>query len=300
MMSIIGDQAEKLRQIVIENKEVSEEISPHRLRSIAITSGKGGVGKTNIATNLAIALAEKTNKKIYILDADLGLANIDVILGITPKFNLAHVIKGEKEIEDILVKGPMGINIIPGTSGVSELANLSTEERERFLEKLSFLEREDGILIIDTGAGIDDNVLDFVLSSDEVIVVTTPEPTAITDAYALIKIVSSARDDINISLVVNMIRKEEEFELVTRGILLVAKQFLGVDIKKLGYIYYDGIVSKSVLSQEAFYLLYPESLAAKCINNIALYLLNKKDEIKNVKKPAFFRRLLNSIKEKVG
>ncbi len=300
MMSIIGDQAAKLRQIVIENKEVSEEISPHRLRSIAITSGKGGVGKTNIATNLAIALAEKTNKKIYILDADLGLANIDVILGITPKFNLAHVIKGEKEIEDILVTGPMGINIIPGTSGVSELANLSTEERERFLEKLSFLEREDGILIIDTGAGIDDNVLDFVLSSDEVIVVTTPEPTAITDAYALIKIVSSARDDINISLVVNMIRKEEEFELVTRGILLVAKQFLGVDIKKLGYIYYDGIVSKSVLSQEAFYLLYPESLAAKCINNIALYLLNKKDEIKNVKKPAFFRRLLNSIKEKVG
>ncbi len=300
MMSIIGDQAAKLRQIVIENKEVSEEISPHRLRSIAITSGKGGVGKTNIATNLAIALAEKTNKKIYILDADLGLANIDVILGITPKFNLAHVIKGEKEIEDILVTGPMGINIIPGTSGVSELANLSAEERERFLEKLSFLEREDGILIIDTGAGIDDNVLDFVLSSDEVIVVTTPEPTAITDAYALIKIVSSARDDINISLVVNMIRKEEEFELVTRGILLVAKQFLGVDIKKLGYIYYDGIVSKSVLSQEAFYLLYPESLAAKCINNIALYLLNKKDEIKNVKKPAFFRRLLNSIKEKVG
>ncbi len=300
MMNIVGDQAAKLRQIVIESGEIPEDVKTQRLRSIAITSGKGGVGKTNIATNLAIALAEKTNKKIYILDADLGLANIDVILGITPKYNLAHVIRGEKELEEILVKGPMGVNIIPGTSGVSELANLSKEERERFLEKLSSLENEDGILIIDTGAGIDDNVLDFVLSSDEVIVVTTPEPTAITDAYALIKIIASSKNDVNINLLVNMIRKEEEFELVTRGILLVAKQFLGVDVKKLGYVYYDSIVSKSVLSQDAFYILYPDSIATKCINNIALFLLNKNDEVKDVKRPTFFRRLLNSIKEKVG
>ncbi len=300
MMNIVGDQAAKLRQIVIENGGALEDTTVQRLRSIAITSGKGGVGKTNIATNLAIALAEKTNKKIYILDADLGLANIDVILGITPRYNLAHVIRGEKKLEEILIKGPMGVNIIPGTSGVSELANLSKEERERFLEKLSSLEREDGILIIDTGAGIDDNVLDFVLSSDEVIVVTTPEPTAITDAYALIKIISSSKKDMNINLLVNMVRREEEFELVTRGILLVAKQFLGVDIKKLGYVYYDSVVSKSVLSQDAFYILYPDSIATKCINNIALFLLNKEDEVKNVKKPTFFRRLLNSIKEKVG
>ncbi len=300
MMNIVGDQAAKLRQIVTESNGIPEDTKTQRLRSIAITSGKGGVGKTNIATNLAIALAEKTNKKIYILDADLGLANIDVILGITPKYNLAHVIRGEKKLEEILVKGPMGVNIIPGTSGVSELANLSKEERERFLEKLSSLEKEDGILIIDTGAGIDDNVLDFVLSSDEVIVVTTPEPTAITDAYALIKIISASKSDVNINLLVNMVKKEEEFELVTRGILLVAKQFLGVDIKKLGYVYYDNVVSKSVLSQDAFYILYPDSIATKCINNIALSLLNKNDEVKNIKKPTFFRRLLNSIKEKVG
>ncbi len=299
-MNIIGDQAAKLRQIVTENGGVLEESTPHRLRSIAITSGKGGVGKTNIATNLAIALAVKSNKKIYILDADLGLANIDVILGITPKFNLGHMLRGEKELEEIIVQGPMGINIIPGTSGVSELANLSDEAREDFLKKLAVLEEEDGILIIDTGAGINNNVLDFVLSADEVIVVTTPEPTAITDAYALIKIISGEKESTNINLIVNMIRKEEEFELVTRGILLVAKQFLGLDIKKLGYIYYDDVVSKAVLSQDAFYILYPDSLATKCIENIALHLLDKKDEIKDVKRPTFFKRLLGSIRRKVG
>ncbi len=297
-MNIIGDQAARLRQIITENGGAIEKSSDHRLRSIAITSGKGGVGKTNIATNLAIALAEKTTKAIYILDADLGLANIDVILGIAPRFNLAHVIRGEKDIEDILVKGPMGINIIPGSSGVSDLANLTDEEREEFLGKLSVLEKEDGILIIDTGAGINSNVLDFVLSSDEVIVITTPEPTAITDAYALIKIISSSEKSLTINLLVNMVRKEEEYELVTRGISLVAKQFLNVDIKKMGYIYYDDIVSKAVLSQEAFYLLYPESLASKCIHNIALHVLNKEDEVKDVKKPTFFRKLLNSIKRR--
>ena len=299
-MNIVGDQAAKLRQIVTENGGILEEVTPHRLRSIAITSGKGGVGKTNIATNLAIALAVKSNKKVYILDADLGLANIDVILGITPKFNLGHMLRGEKELEDIIVQGPMGINIIPGTSGVSELANLSDEAREDFLKKLTVLEEEDGILIIDTGAGINNNVLDFVLSADEVIVVTTPEPTAITDAYALIKIISGEKEGTNINLIVNMIRKEEEFELVTRGILLVAKQFLGLDIKKLGYIYYDDIVSRAVLSQDAFYILYPDSLATKCIENIALHLLNKKEEIKDVKRPTFFKRLLGSIRRKVG
>lgn len=297
-MNIMGDQAEKLRQIVIgkDERDFSKPIS--RLRSIAITSGKGGVGKTNIATNLAIALAEKSNKEVYILDADLGLANIDVILGINPKFNLAHVIRGEKELSDIIIKGPLGINIIPGTSGVSELANLSDDEREKFLNKLSVFEDKDAILLIDTGAGIDTNVLDFVLSADEVIVVTTPEPTSITDAYALIKVAISSHKDISINLVVNMVRKKEEFELVSRGIFLVTKQFLGIDVKKLGYIYYDEVVSKAVLTQDAFYVLYSDSVAARCIENIALSLLNKTDEVKPVKRPSFFSRLLNSIKGK--
>ncbi len=181
------DQAANLRRLVIENRSIK------RTKTIAITSGKGGVGKTSLAVGIAIALA-RSGSSVTLLDADLGLANINVILGIIPKYNLYHVIKGKKKLKDIVIEVPEGIKIIAGASGFHQLANLDIKQRNDFIEAVSELD-EDDYMIIDTGAGISQNVLSFLNAADEVVVVTTPEPTAITDAYGIIKSIASQSPD---------------------------------------------------------------------------------------------------------
>lgn len=189
------DQAEKLRILArtIKN-QVESEIKGNgkKTRIIAVTSGKGGVGKTNFTINFALSLMAY-GQKVIVLDADLGLANIDVILGISPKYNLYHVLKGEKTIQEIIVPGPQGLQIIAGGSGIQELANLRRWQVEQFIAKLGELEGLADILIIDTAAGLSRNVMSFVLAADEVIVITTPEPTAITDAYGLVKVMTTKK-----------------------------------------------------------------------------------------------------------
>ncbi len=264
------DQAANLRRLVLQNDQQQK-----KTRTIAITSGKGGVGKTSVSVSLAISLARLGNS-VTLLDADLGLANINVILGIIPKYNLYHVIKGQKSIKDILIEVPEGIKIIAGASGFHQLANLDPKQRTSFIEAVSELESDD-FMIVDTGAGVSQNVLSFVIAADEIIVVTTPEPTAITDAYGIIKAIASQSPDKIIKIVVNRVQSVAEGHRVAQRVINIAGQFLNIKVENLGFIFDDVYVPKSVCNQKPFVVNYPKSKAAGCIAVIAERLSNRSE-----------------------
>lgn len=264
------DQAETLLKIMKEKQAQRTKKTNKGPRIITICSGKGGVGKTNVATNLAISLV-RMGKEVVVMDADLGLANVNVMLGIMPKYNLYNVLKGQKSISDIITDTPEGIKIIAGASGFSQLADLDHEQKGNFIKDIEKLDFAD-IIIIDTGAGISDNVLSFVLAADEVIIVTTPEPTAITDAYGIIKSIASKKMDTNIKLIINRVQSELEAKKVADRVINIAHQFLNMQVDTLGFIFEDSIVSRSVIQQKPFFVVDPKSKASKCISNIALKL----------------------------
>ena len=213
-----------------EERDGSSMKKPRRTRRsnarvIAITSGKGGVGKTSIVGNLGYALT-KLGKKVLILDADLGLGNLDVLLGLAPKYNLSHVILGEKTIEDIIVEGPGKMRILPASSGIQELTHLNKDQKIQILTQLDLLIESVDILFIDTAAGISSNVMDFNATAQEVVVVVSPEPTSITDAYALMKVLSLKYSGKDCKLMVNMVSRPEEGREVFRQLQLVTDRFL--------------------------------------------------------------------------
>jgi flagellar biosynthesis protein FlhG len=240
----------------------------HRTRIIAITSGKGGVGKTNLAVNMSIAYAE-LGKKVILIDGDLGMANVNVLLNIVPKYNLLHVITQQKKMQDIIVDTEFGIKFIAGANGFSRIANLNEEELNYFAEEFSKLANAD-IIIIDTGAGIGNNVLQFVAAADEVFVVTTPEPTAITDAYGIIKIITTELldKDINIKLLVNRVHSPDEGKRIADRIITIAGQFLNFKVDYIGYVYDDPAVITSVIRQKPFIVVSPSSKPAACVKHI--------------------------------
>lgn len=283
------DQAANLRRLVVAKKDDV----PGGTRTIAITSGKGGVGKTSIAVSLAIALA-KGGTSVTLLDADLGLANINVILGIIPKFNLYHVLKGKKKLKDIVIEVPEGIKIIAGAAGFHQLANLNEKQRNEFISDLAEIANDD-YMIIDTGAGVSQNVLSFLTSADEVIVVTTPEPTAITDAYGIIKSIAVQSTGKTIKLVVNRCQSVAEGKRVAQRIINIAGQFLNIKVENLGFVFDDISVPKSVRNQKPFVVSFPKSKAAVCVNIIADKLANR--EILNSKSNGlggFFKNLFSN------
>ncbi|MEJ2661782.1 MAG: MinD/ParA family protein, partial [Desulfobacteraceae bacterium] len=212
-------------------------------RIITISSGKGGVGKTNIVANLGFALC-RFGKRVLILDADLGLGNLDVLLGLTPEYNLSHVIKGEKTLSDIVVSGPGRLQLLPAASGIQEMTALTLEERYEIFGKLNEFMRDFDIMLIDTAAGISSNVLYFNINADEVLVVAAPEPTSITDAYALMKVLSVKYGSDHFKLVVNSVTSEQEADDVYRQISLVADRFLNIKIEFYGGIALDENVKK--------------------------------------------------------
>ncbi len=281
------DQATNLRKLVLENRQVK------KTRTIAIASGKGGVGKSSLAVSIAIALA-RNEVSVTLLDADLGLANVNVILGIIPKYNLYHVIKGKKKLKEIVIEVPENIKIIAGASGFHQLANLDAKQRADFIEAVAELDSDD-YMIIDTGAGVSQNVLSFVLAADEVIVVTTPEPTAITDAYGIIKSIASQAPEKTIKLVVNRVQSVAEGRRVAQRVINIAGQFLNVKVENLGFVYEDVSVPKSVRNQKPFIVSYPKSKASVCVSLIAQRIINKEtEEGKSSGLPGFFKRLLRS------
>ena len=216
---------------------------------IAITSGKGGVGKTNIVANLGFTLC-RFGKKVLVFDADLGLGNLDVLLGLTPQFNLSHVIRGEKLLADIVIPGPGRMKILPAASGVQEMTALSHEERYRVFSQLETYIRDFDVMLIDTAAGISSNVLYFNINADEVLVVATPEPTSITDAYALMKVLSVKYGTDHFKLVVNLAASAQEADDVYRQLSLVTDRFLKITIEYYGSIITDEELKKGVRKQK--------------------------------------------------
>lgn len=261
-MTVLIDQATQLRTMVKDRARASV---------IAITSGKGGVGKSNIAVNLSIKLAS-AGKDVVLLDADLGLANADVLCNIDLPYNLSHVIARKKELRDVLVKAPGGFRLIGGASGLARMADLTDFDRERLVQSLGELEEQTDIIIIDTGAGISPNVLSFTRAADHVLVVTTPEPTAITDAYAVIKVISRDGTERRISLLVNQVRSPGEARVVQERIAKVAKQFLGVSVLEAGYIVADEEVWSAVRRRTPFVLSSPRCGASQCVGQLAMRL----------------------------
>lgn len=263
----MDDQASELRAMM-KGRTQNNNNNEHSTRIIAITSGKGGVGKTNLAVNMAIAYAE-TGKKVILIDGDLGMANVNVLLNIVPTSNLLHVITQHKSISDIILNTDFGIKFIAGANGFSRIANLSETELDFFVKEFSELSNAD-IIIIDTGAGISNNVLSFVASADEVYVVTTPEPTAITDAYGIIKIIATelANTNINMKLLVNRVHSADEGKRISDRIINIAAQFLNYKIEYLGFVYDDPIVTASVIRQKPFIVASPSSKPAICVKHI--------------------------------
>lgn len=258
------DQAAQLRSLMTARQ------GP-RATVIAITSGKGGVGKSNVAVNLAIKLT-MAGKNVVLLDADLGLANADVLCNVDLPFNLSHVIARKKELREVLFKAPGGFRMIGGASGLAKMADLTDADRQRLVDALAELEQSCDIILIDTGAGISPNVLSFTRAADQVLVVTTPEPTAITDAYAVIKVVT--RDGVQrpLSLLVNQALSAHEAQVVHERIAKVAKQFLGVNVLSAGHVVSDTAVSNAVRQRTPFVIGSPRSAASQCITQLAMRL----------------------------
>jgi flagellar biosynthesis protein FlhG len=239
-----------------------------KARVIAITSGKGGVGKTSIVANLGYAFT-KMGKKVLILDADLGLGNLDVLLGLAPKYNLSHVIMDEKKIEDILIEGPGKMKILPASSGIQELTNLTRKQKIHVLTQLDHLIDSVDILFIDTAAGISSNVMDFNATAQEIVVVVSPDPTSITDAYALMKVLSLKYSEKVCKLLVNKTSRPEEGREVFRQLQLVIDRFLDINIEYLGCILKDDKVTRGVKSQKIVSELFPETQASRCFRALA-------------------------------
>ncbi|MDR0706931.1 MAG: MinD/ParA family protein, partial [Treponema sp.] len=240
-----------------------------KTRVITITSGKGGVGKTNVSVNMAIAYA-RFGKKVVVMDADLGLANVNVMLGLVPKYSLYHVMRKQKTMKEILEETEYGISIVAGASGLSKIANLTEDERENFIKELSTLSNVD-IIIIDTSAGVSKNVMDFIIAADDAIIITTPEPTAITDAYGITKIIATEimnKTELGLNLVVNRVKSAEEAKKVADRMINIAGQFLNLKIEYLGFIYDDSVVSQAVLRTKPFTVIDPKSKASICVQHL--------------------------------
>ena len=235
---------------------------------LTITSGKGGVGKTNIVANLGFTLC-RFGKKVLMLDADLGLGNLDVLLGLTPKYNLSDVIRGDKQLSEIIVPGPGRLQILPAASGIQELTELSRKERYTIFSQLSELIQDYDIVLIDTAAGISSNVLFFNVNADDILVVVTPEPTSITDAYALMKVLSVKYGTNHFKLVVNAATTDHEATDVYRQLNLVADRFLNIDIDYYGRIVLDEKLKSGVRQQKAVVEMAPLAKASRDFSKLA-------------------------------
>ena len=293
------DQAERLRQMAKGHQTAAK--SPiikqpdSRARVITVTSGKGGVGKTNLTVNLALALAS-LGQKVLIIDADLGLANVEFVLGLSPKYNLLNLLDGGYHINDVVMDGPRGVKFMSGGSGIYQLANLSDTQMQKIINQVVLFDRWANIILIDTGAGLHRNVLNFVMAADEVIIITTPEPTAIADAYAVMKAYAAHYGRAPLRLVVNRVLEMDEGQMVVDKLGKVSQRFLGVGVTHLGFVYEDPNVLKAVKSQVPVMVAHPDTIAARCIDHIAQRLLYGKEVNQPSGIKGFFSKFLDLVR----
>jgi len=261
------DQVERLRRIRDAERKRGGESGSRRVgsaRRLSVTSGKGGVGKSSFALNTAIILSSM-NKKVLLIDADTNLANIDIMLGVAPRYNLSDVITGGKFMQEIITSGPGGIDILPGASGDVEMVELEAEVQRRLVDSFSSLEQEYDFVIIDTGAGLTTSVVNYVTSSDEVVIVTNPEPTAISDAYTMIKVISTYNPVLRVRLLVNGVKSRDQAISVYDRLNLVAQNFINRSIEYLGHLPMDVSVAAAVSRRSPFVLEFPKCNASRAL-----------------------------------
>ncbi|MDK9698979.1 MAG: MinD/ParA family protein [bacterium] len=286
----MNDQAAKLRDQMGNQSNIRTGA-----RKIAVTSGKGGTGKSNTSVNLSIALA-KLGQRVMLVDADTNLANVDILLGVSSKYTLHDVAKGGIPLSEVVFTGPAGIQVLPGTSGIVELVGNDGMIRNEITTSLAVYERDLDIMVIDTGAGINETVVHFVTAADEAIIVTQPEPTALADAYALIKIISSRSVRTRLYILVNGVRRPSDGFDVFEQLQLVVQNFLNIQIHFLGNIPYDTNVINAVNRQQPYLLMAPKTEASIAISSIARKLLKHPPVAPDGKKETLFGRLMRGSK----
>jgi len=260
-------------------------------RVIAVTSGKGGVGKSNFVANLSLALAD-LGKKVLIIDADLGLANVELLFGVNPKTTLLNYLNSDTEIENLITPLQNNVDLISGGAGLLELASLNAKQRKKIVQLIENLPQDYDIILIDTGAGINKEVMGFVAAAREVVLIITPEPTSITDAYTMLKMLSRHKLNQEIYLVVNRVQNEKEGEKIAARITDAAGKFLNLKPQRLGYIFEDRHLPDAVRQMRPLYLNYPNSLVAKNLQTIARKLTNEQSAKPGEKLSNFFTKLL--------
>lgn len=294
------DQAEKLRAMIKEQNQTSTS----NARIITVTSGKGGVGKSSTSINLALQF-RRQGKKVIIFDADFGLANIEVMFGVIPQFTLADLMFKGKELKDIISEGPEGVMFISGGSGIAKLVNLDHEQIKRLVYKMAELEDMADVIIIDTGAGISPSVLEFVAASPEVILVTTPEPTSITDSYALLKALSMHKgydkDATKIMILANKVNSVTESKNIYEKLSAVVERFLNIPLKYLGAVPQDAAIGKAVMKQQPVTIAFPNSSPTKAYQTISkrlsTNLTDEEDQSEKRTISGFFSRVFGARKK---
>ncbi|WP_024821733.1 MinD/ParA family protein [Aminobacterium mobile] len=291
------DQAGELR-LLVEKKKDKENVFLKPTRSLAIVSGKGGVGKSSFSVNISLALSD-LGASVILMDADMGMANIDLLLGLAPRYSLAHVVRGSRDFDEVMIDVDARVAIIPGGSGMQEMADADEDTFLRLFEKLTSLEKKADFLIIDTGAGIHKDVLTFALASDSVMVVTTPEPPSIRDAYGLMKVLAlESKSKADVHLVVNMAHGKREADETAERIRKVAHRFLSLDVTYDGFIPADDKVRQAIRLQRPVLREYPYSLASASFRSLALGFMGNKEQ--KILPPSrglktFFLRLVRGV-----
>lgn len=260
------------------------------MRTYAVTSGKGGVGKTNLSANIAMALAAK-GQRVVVFDGDIGLANLDVILGCRAEFTLQHVLSGEKRLRDVVQQGPGGIRFIAGGSGIETLVNLNGPVGEAFLTELYELERTTDVLIFDTGAGIDENVMTFLSSADEVLLIATPDPASMTDGYATAKAILQRKPDTSVRVIMNMVEDESQGRTTFAKLTSISQQFLGISLKYAGSVRNDPRAVTLIRQRKPFFLTEPGLAASQDVAQIAKVLMGEPLQIRPTHQIKFADRL---------
>jgi len=290
MSEVKHDQATGLRKMV----------NPKPVKVIAVSSGKGGVGKTNVSVNLATALA-KDGKEVLLMDADLGLANVDVLLGLNPAYDLSHVITGERSLDEVIIEGPANLKVIPASSGVSQMANLTVTEQAGLINAFNELGHALDVMVVDTAAGISDSVVNFCCASQEVVVVVCDEPASITDAYAFIKVMSREHKIERFQILANMAHSTHEGRELFNKLSKATDRFLDVMLTFLGTIPYDERLRKAVQHQRAVVEAYPRSPSALALKRVAKQIDQwpEKDQIGG-QLEFFIERMINSDVDVAG